>query len=473
MHGIGVSHRYLRPLAEALARAGCAVLAPDLPGFGSSPTPGHVLGVEEHADVVAGLLAAAATPDRPAVLVGHSMGAQVVTAVAAAHRALVRRVVLVGPVVEPGARGPLRQAARLLRDTWHEAAAANAVVLTDYARAGPRRYLATVPSMLVWRLEEHLGEVMAPVVLVRGARDPVASAAYVHGLAVRAREAVVVEVPGEGHVAMWRRPDVVVPWCLAEPPAPDVARPAVGRTRHRPRDVLARAWWWALDYAWVTARQVGGLARRGGAEGLARPRPDVPTRPPVVLVPGVYEPWSFLRPLADRLHARGHPVHVLPGPGWNSGPLDEAAALLGEHLRAADLWDVVVVAHSKGGPVGKLAMLREDPDGRVVGMVAVATPFGGSVYARYLPLRSVRVLAPTDATLRALGAELDVNARITSVWSRFDPHVPGGSALTGAVEVELGTPGHFRVLADPRLDAVGDEAVARYVPGARVGSGPA
>ncbi|MDN4650050.1 alpha/beta hydrolase, partial [Curtobacterium sp. PsM8] len=34
-------------------------------------------------------------------------------------------------------------------------------------------------------------------------------------------------------------------------------------------------------------------------------------RLPVVVIPGVYETWHFIRPLMDVLHDRRHPVHVL------------------------------------------------------------------------------------------------------------------------------------------------------------------
>lgn len=211
---------------------------------------------------------------------------------------------------------------------------------------------------------------------------------------------------------------------------------------------VARAWWHARDYAYVVARQLGGLVARG--------RPDEPGAAggegaDVVLVPGVYEPWQFLRPLARTLRAAGHRVHAVPALGYNRRPVVAGAAALGERVRVLDR-DVVVVAHSKGGLIGKLAMLTEDPDGRIRHMVAVATPFAGSHLARFVPLAAVREFVPTDATLVALAAEQDVNARITSVYPRWDPHIPGGSALPGAAaNVELATAGHFRVLADPGL----------------------
>jgi pimeloyl-ACP methyl ester carboxylesterase len=216
---------------------------------------------------------------------------------------------------------------------------------------------------------------------------------------------------------------------------------------------LARETWWRVqDYVYVLLWQARGVLRRGGAEVYLEPEHPVP--PAVVLIPGVYESWQFMRPLADLLHRNGHPVHVLPTLGYNRGPIPAGAALVARYLDEADLRDVVLVAHSKGGLIGKLAMLQHDPEGRIRAMVAINTPFAGSVYARFVPLRAVRAFVPTDATLVALAAEQDVNRRIASVYSCWDPHIPAGSVLEGATNVELGTPGHFRALGDHRLEEV-------------------
>ncbi|MGY4642827.1 esterase/lipase family protein [Cellulomonas sp. URHB0016] len=214
----------------------------------------------------------------------------------------------------------------------------------------------------------------------------------------------------------------------------------------------ARAWWLARDYAFVLRWQVAGVATRVGPRDLLRP--ERPAGPPVVLVPGVYEPWQFLLPLATVLHDHGVRVHVLPELGINHRPIPDQAALLGRYVREQDLRDVVLVAHSKGGLIGKLAMLREDADHRVTSMVAVNTPFAGSAYARWFPAAAVRAFRPTDATIVALQAERAVNRRITSAFSFWDPHIPAGSSLHDGLDVVLDTPGHFRPLADPRLHAL-------------------
>ncbi|MGN6742473.1 MAG: esterase/lipase family protein [Amnibacterium sp.] len=217
------------------------------------------------------------------------------------------------------------------------------------------------------------------------------------------------------------------------------------------------AWAWALDYRYALVHQVEAVLDRTDP---ARYR-EGGGRRPIVLLPGIWETWHFLKPLIEHLHAAGHPVHVLADLGWNGGSVDAAAALTVAHLREHDLDGAVVVAHSKGGLIGKAAMLDAADGRRLAAMVAISTPFSGSVYARYAPLRSLRAFSPVDPTTLRLAANRDANARITSIWAEFDPHIPGGSELPGATNVRVPTGGHFRILADPRTLHALDEALAR------------
>jgi len=117
------------------------------------------------------------------------------------------------------------------------------------------------------------------------------------------------------------------------------------------------------------------------------------------------------------------------------------AALVAGYLRESNLRDVTIVAHSKGGLVGKRAMLHSASAGRIRHMVAVNSPFSGSIYARLFWAPSIRAFSPRNRGLRALAADLSVNHRITSVYSAFDPHIPGGSHLPGATNIELDSAG--------------------------------
>lgn len=211
-------------------------------------------------------------------------------------------------------------------------------------------------------------------------------------------------------------------------------------------EIVQRAWWWIADYAYAVYWQLRAAVGRRTARSFANG-----TAAPIVILPGVYETWRFMQPLITALHGRGHPVHVLESLRHNRGPVIESARLVTEFLETADLADVLIVAHSKGGLAGKMAMAGS-AGSRVRGMVAVATPFGGSRYARLLPVRSLRAFSPADPSILQLARQLEVNQRIVSVFAGFDPHIPEGSELPGAMKnVRLDTGGHFRVLADPRV----------------------
>lgn len=196
VHGIGMSGRYFLRLADALA-ATHDVYAVDLPGCGSSPRPARPLSVPELGRVVAGAVEALGL--RAPVVVGHSMGCQVVVDAVRDHPGLWAGYVLVGPTVDPTARSLLGQGRRLLRDTAREPLRTNAVVVRDYLRMGPLRYLRTARHMLRDRIEEDIRGCTPPGLVVRGSRDPIARRDWSRRLARAAPDARFLEIPGAPH----------------------------------------------------------------------------------------------------------------------------------------------------------------------------------------------------------------------------------------------------------------------------------
>nr|WP_306239088.1 alpha/beta fold hydrolase [Ornithinimicrobium cryptoxanthini] len=206
VHGIGVASTYFRRLATVLAEsAGVHVL--ELPGFGGAPKPSAPLSVEELAAVVNAYVRSAGL-DRP-VLVGHSMGSQVVVEAALQEPDRVLAVVGVGCVVDPRAPTAVQQGLRLLLDFLRETPSANWAVLKDYVRTGPRWFLATVPLMLAYRTEESVRRLQVPLLVVRGARDPIASRGWCEQLAQSAPVAQLVEIPRGAHAVMHTHPQAV------------------------------------------------------------------------------------------------------------------------------------------------------------------------------------------------------------------------------------------------------------------------
>lgn len=165
--------------------------------------------------------------------------------------------------------------------------------------------------------------------------------------------------------------------------------------------LVRRARWALLDWVYAVVWQVRSLGPTTADDYRSGDRQAV------IVIPGVYETWHFMRPLMDVLHDRGHPVHVLTVLRHNLKPVPVSAEEVMAYLDEHDLHRVLVLAHSKGGLIGKYAMTRLDPHGRIDRMVAVSTPFAGSKYAVLAPVRHLRVFRAADPVLAGLARELD------------------------------------------------------------------
>lgn len=250
---------------------------------------------------------------------------------------------------------------------------------------------------------------------------------------------------------------------------------------------VRRALWWAADYLYAARRQLT-VVSLPWTFGRPRPAPAAWSHgstglPEVVLLPGVYEHWTFLRPLGDALSAAGHRIVVVHGLGMNRRSIPDTSERLGRLLaeQPAPPSGRVFVAHSKGGLIAKHLLVTSGAAGAaaveattggdpaeaaasatpetggppmgVLGLVAVATPFGGARRARLFVDPSIRAFLPDDETIVMLGRETSINGRIVSVFGPYDAHIPEGSGLEGATNVAVPTAGHFRVLGSPKTHA--------------------
>lgn len=207
---------------------------------------------------------------------------------------------------------------------------------------------------------------------------------------------------------------------------------------------LHKAVAWYADYVYAGWRQFRGFLSRHGASGFLSG-----SLTPALIIPGVYERWHFMLPLIRELHEGGHPVHVVDALSNNRLAVTEGAQIVDAYLTEHDLQNVVIVAHSKGGLIGKHVMEFGESSGRVRAMVAIATPFSGSRYAQFVLGRTLRAFRSDDETIALLSGTPAANERIVSVYGRFDPHIPESSELAGARNVLIDGSGHFRILRHP------------------------
>ena len=218
--------------------------------------------------------------------------------------------------------------------------------------------------------------------------------------------------------------------------------------------------WW-LDYIYVAWWQMLGYISRYDATQLTK-HAD-PLLPPILLIPGVYEKWQFMKPIATLLASQGYTVHVIEGLGYNTGNIEDMASIVADYINKHELRGCVIVAHSKGGLIGKYLLMNRTDDTAIQKMIALNTPFSGSKYAAFLPLQTIKIFTPSSQIITLLAAHTTTNQYITSIYAAFDPHIPGGSYLEGATNIQLNIAGHFRIMHNKKVhQAILDALNASY-----------
>lgn len=193
--GVGVAATYFEFLAPSLAEHG-EVFALDLPGFAGMPRPAEEPTTGFFADRVEEVLDHYGLEDP--VIIGHSMGTQIVTEVLI-RRAALRHAVLVSPVVNDQESAlpivALRFAQSALRETFHLAMTA----LAAYVLCGFVYFVRVLPHMLRYRLVDRLPLVPARILLIRGEFDTTSPRRFHSRLAAAARDARRWEIRGAAH----------------------------------------------------------------------------------------------------------------------------------------------------------------------------------------------------------------------------------------------------------------------------------
>lgn len=215
VHGFVISNRYMRPTLRRVALA-AECWAPDLPGHGRSDTPRTPCSVPGYADALLDWMTAAGIPR--ALLVGNSLGCQVIAHAAAKAPGRVAGLVLAGPTVDARARTVRAQVGRLLRDALRERPSLWLLELLDLLRVGPRRVVAMIRATLADRIEAVLPEVAAagiPTLVVRGEHDPLVPDDWAARVAALAGAGPPVVIAGAPHGVNYDAPEALATLVLA------------------------------------------------------------------------------------------------------------------------------------------------------------------------------------------------------------------------------------------------------------------
>lgn len=211
VHGIGMGRVVFTGVAERLSAHG-RVIALDLPGFGGSPEPGSAATLEVTAEVLAQFIRDEVAG--PVVLVGHSMGTQIVAEIALKHPALVDRLVLIAPTVNRRERTAFKQAARLVQDAGGDGPKVLLLGLWEYLQTSPIWFANKLRFMLAHRIEDICARIDTPSLVLRGETDRVCPRDWVAEVAELLPKGEMREIPGRGHEAIIKSPEPVASMIL-------------------------------------------------------------------------------------------------------------------------------------------------------------------------------------------------------------------------------------------------------------------
>ena len=204
VHGIGVASRYFGPLAAQLGRTG-SVVAVELPGMGDAPEPRDAVAMERYGALLAAW--AQAEGIHGAIVIGHSMGTQVVTEFALQSPEAVGRVVLIGAVTDPRERSVLRQSLRLAQDSLRERVDVNWIIASDYVKCGPRFMLKQAPVMVDYPMLERVAGLEQPALVMRGEHDPISRPRWNRAVAAAIPRSRMRTIVDQAHVGMYLDPE--------------------------------------------------------------------------------------------------------------------------------------------------------------------------------------------------------------------------------------------------------------------------
>jgi pimeloyl-ACP methyl ester carboxylesterase len=229
LHGWARTHTDFAGVVGPTAPGGpLPTVAPDLPGFGSTPAPTTVWGTADYASALVPLLQATGAnatddtvddrPDKPVVIVGHSRGGCIAVALAAARPDLVRGLVLTGAPLLPRPGPPkkpapaFRMARRLHRwglvsdERMEEARQRHGSA--DYRAA--RGIMRDVFVRLVQeRYDDDLDKLHCPVEFVWGDDDADVPVAVAEAAVAKVPGARLTLCPGAGHLIPLTAPDAL------------------------------------------------------------------------------------------------------------------------------------------------------------------------------------------------------------------------------------------------------------------------
>ena len=204
VHGLSMSGQYFVPTARRLARD-YRVYVPDLPGYGRTAHPQHVLNIDELARVLCDWLEQLGIG--PAYFLSNSMGTQTLVTLAARHPQRVLKAALVGPTMDPSALHLPHLLLRGFMNMLFEPLRFYPVLAQDYLRAGVKETWQALEDAIQDPVQEKLAQMPMPTLVARGEHDWLVSQAWARQVTRLLPDGFFQVIPGAAHVVNFDAPE--------------------------------------------------------------------------------------------------------------------------------------------------------------------------------------------------------------------------------------------------------------------------
>jgi len=211
---------------------------------------------------------------------------------------------------------------------------------------------------------------------------------------------------------------------------------------------------WLIDYVSFTKGILLGYLYADAPHNY-QPRTHT-LKPPVILLAGLAERWGFLKTIGDFIAKNNYPVYIVPKLKSNFKTVSESAAIINEIIEKNNLKNVIILGHSKGGTIGKYMLLHHNQKERIIGVIAIATPFKGTLLCKIFPHKAYNEFIPQSQLIQNLQRNIKHNQKIISIAPQWDNHIwpQNGSYLEGAENIKLTINGHHRILFHKELQRI-------------------
>lgn len=207
VHGSGLSGQYMIPTARKLSPY-FRVYVPDIPGYGDSGDPGHILNVPEMADWLVDWMEAVGLEQ--ASFLGNSFGCQVIADLAARYPDRVEAALLQGPTTPPAERSAFWQFVRWRQNQPYNPDWLAEVTDEDYEKAGAVRLVRSFMFQVTDRIEDKAPLIQAPTLVMRGELDPITRQDFSEMLVDRLPRGYLHIIPDEAHTLVFSSPEPIV-----------------------------------------------------------------------------------------------------------------------------------------------------------------------------------------------------------------------------------------------------------------------